>query len=119
MAHPYPLSDLRLYRTLVPTEITVSATRFNFNDIDWTMIPSGTSDENGDPIPAGWVNDGVVVFPKPAPLDLIGVLNHVRLYIGIATPRMHIGSSAPLNLTLSIVDDAVVFPPGELTITLL
>lgn len=115
----YPYADLRLYRTLVQTEITVWSTRFNYNNVTWTMVPSGQLDENNDPIPAGWTNDGNVVFPKPSTLDLLGMLNHVRLYVGLGDPRTHTGSSQALNLTPLIVSDSVVFPPGELTITLL
>lgn len=115
----YLYADLRLFRTLVNTEITIQNTRFAWHDEDWTVIPSGELDENGEPVPAGFVNDVNVVFPAPAPLDLIGVLNYVRLYVGIGNNRTHQGSSQALNLTLSITGQQVVFAPGSLTITLL
>lgn len=114
----YPYADLRLFRTLVNTEITVFSTRFNFNNVTWTEVPSGELDENGESIPAGWTNDGNVVFPKPGPLDLLAVLNHVRLYAGLGDPRVHIGSSPPVDLNPYILNDEVVFTPGQLTITL-
>jgi hypothetical protein len=112
-------ADLRLYRSLVNTEITTSATRFDFTSISWTIVPSGELDENGEPLASGFVNDGNVVFPKPGLLDLLSVVNHVRLYIGIGEPKVHYGSSPLLGLSTLVVGDAVVFPPGELTITLL
>lgn len=110
----YLYGNLRLYRTIGGTEITNSLTRFVWNQAQWTMIPSGDLDADGDPIPAAWVNDVNIVFPKPDPLDLLGVVNHVRLYGWM--DQQHVASSGPLNLTLSIVGQQVVFAPGALTL---
>jgi len=114
-------SALRLYR-LDGTEITSPAGRFPWVVENWTFIPSGELDENGDPIYNGAVNDGIVAFPAPAPLDLGSAISHVRLYLNpLSGSYTHAASSDGILLVnfltgLIGINQYVVFGAGELTL---